>query len=101
MSDEHLLQYPDGDTKYVHIGEDHATNVQYREYLRHISSMNDNDGINNNIDEIKETCCKKQLKWYCALLNIFTKFTFNTRRVSDRVRWCQRTGGVTSYVEQS
>ena len=27
-SDEHLLQYPDDDTKYVHIGEDHTTNVQ-------------------------------------------------------------------------
>jgi hypothetical protein len=57
LSDEHLLQYPDGDTKYVHIGEDHTTNVN-REYLRHISSMNDNDGINNNIDEIKETCVR-------------------------------------------
>ena len=54
LSDEHLLQYPDGDTKYVHIGEDHATNVQYREYLRH----NDSDGINNNINEIKETCVR-------------------------------------------
>ena len=48
-----------------------------REYLRHISSMNDIGGINNNINEIEETCCKKQLKWYCTLL-IFTKFTFNT-----------------------
>jgi hypothetical protein len=54
LSDEHLLQYPDGDTKYVHIGEDHATNVQYREYLRH----NDSDGINNNIDEMEETCVR-------------------------------------------
>jgi hypothetical protein len=58
LSDEHLLQYPGGDTKYVHIGEDQATNVEYREYLRHISSMNDSDGINNNINEIKETCVR-------------------------------------------
>ena len=28
LSDEHLLQYPNCDTKYVHIGEDHTTNVQ-------------------------------------------------------------------------
>ena len=26
---EHLLQYPDGDTEWVRIGEDHTTNAQY------------------------------------------------------------------------
>jgi hypothetical protein len=51
ISDEHLLQYPDGDTEYVHIGEDHTTNIQYKEYVRHISSnmsMNDNNNCGNN-----------------------------------------------------
>jgi len=47
-SDEHLLQYPDGDTEYVHIGEDHTTNIQYREYVRHISYMSMNEDTTNN-----------------------------------------------------
>ena len=31
-SGEHLLKYPDGDTEWVRIGEDHTTNTQYKEY---------------------------------------------------------------------
>jgi len=31
---EHLLRYPDGDTEWVRIGEDHTTNTQYKEYFR-------------------------------------------------------------------
>ena len=31
---EHLLRYPDGDTEWVRIGEDHTTNAQYREYFK-------------------------------------------------------------------
>ena len=30
---QHLLRYPDGDTEWVRIGEDHTTKVQYREYF--------------------------------------------------------------------
>jgi len=30
---QHLLRYPDGDTEWVRIGEDHTTNNQYREYF--------------------------------------------------------------------
>lgn len=30
---EHLLQYPDGDTEWVRIGEDHTTNTGYKEYF--------------------------------------------------------------------
>jgi hypothetical protein len=36
---EHLLRYPDGDTEWVRIGEDHTTtNAQYREYYRNNST---------------------------------------------------------------
>lgn len=31
---EHLLRYPDGDTEWVRIGEDHTTNTQYKEYFK-------------------------------------------------------------------
>ncbi|KAL3805570.1 hypothetical protein HJC23_005814 [Cyclotella cryptica] len=31
-SGEHLLRYPDGDTEWVRIGEDHTTNTSYNEY---------------------------------------------------------------------
>lgn len=30
---QHLLRYPDGDTEWVRIGEDHTTKVQYQEYF--------------------------------------------------------------------
>ena len=33
-SGEHLLCYPDGDTEWVRIGEDHTTSTQYKEYFR-------------------------------------------------------------------
>lgn len=31
---QHLLRYPDGDTEWVRIGEDHTTKVQYQEYFK-------------------------------------------------------------------
>eukprot|EP00581_Thalassiosira_minuscula_P019399 CAMPEP_0183716440 /NCGR_PEP_ID=MMETSP0737-20130205/10363_1 /TAXON_ID=385413 /ORGANISM="Thalassiosira miniscula, Strain CCMP1093" /LENGTH=759 /DNA_ID=CAMNT_0025945717 /DNA_START=4 /DNA_END=2280 /DNA_ORIENTATION=+ len=37
---EHLLCYPDGDTEWVRIGEDHTTNTQYKEYF---SSLKNTD----------------------------------------------------------
>mmetsp|Transcript_38653 Transcript_38653/g.69670 ORF Transcript_38653/g.69670 Transcript_38653/m.69670 type:complete len:710 (-) Transcript_38653:248-2377(-) len=37
---EHCLCYPDGDTEWVRIGEDHTTNTQYKEYF---SSMKNGD----------------------------------------------------------
>ena len=50
LSDEHLLQYPDDDTKYILVKI--IRPMSNREYLRHISSMNVIGGINNNINEI-------------------------------------------------
>eukprot|EP00571_Detonula_confervacea_P000480 CAMPEP_0172314676 /NCGR_PEP_ID=MMETSP1058-20130122/23101_1 /TAXON_ID=83371 /ORGANISM="Detonula confervacea, Strain CCMP 353" /LENGTH=747 /DNA_ID=CAMNT_0013028605 /DNA_START=101 /DNA_END=2344 /DNA_ORIENTATION=+ len=37
---EHLLCYPDGDTEWVRIGEDHTTNTQYKEYFSSLKSNN-------------------------------------------------------------
>lgn len=39
-SGEHLLRYPDGDTEWVRIGEDHTTNTQYKEYFRQMNAAN-------------------------------------------------------------
>ena len=44
---EHLLRYPDGDTEWVRIGEDHTTNHQYKEYYRN-HSLGNNDTHNHN-----------------------------------------------------
>jgi len=43
---EHLLRYPDGDTEWVRIGEDHTTNAQYKEYF---SSLKNGDPGEGNI----------------------------------------------------
>ena len=42
---EHLLRYPDGDTEWVRIGEDHTTNAQYKEYFSSLKNGGDGAAV--------------------------------------------------------